>query len=194
MTNENPYRDSFGTRPDLTTNPYAPADEVSFGTEGQIILPVGLERGWVGHVPIVGILMMVHGVAEILAAAGLIVLAFIMPEALRNEAQQDPALQGDMVWFLSALYGTMGLVLLSIGALSIFGGMRVFRYRGYTWGIVALSAGFLTVFGGCWCFPTALAIGIYGFVVMLNYPVKVAFSLGDVGYSASQIQHAFRKR
>ena len=31
-----------------------------------------------------------------------------------------------------------------------------------------ISAGFISVFGGCWCFPTALAVGIYGLIVMLN--------------------------
>ena len=43
----------------------------------------------------------------------------------------------------------------------------------------------------CYCFPTSLALAIYGLVVLLSQPVKLAFDLGDQGYDPTEIQKAF---
>jgi len=63
-----------------------------------------------GHVQTLGILMTVHGVVEILVAADLSVMTFVIPKALQGKIQDDPALQGEMLWFSTVLLGGMSLL------------------------------------------------------------------------------------
>jgi hypothetical protein len=85
-----------------------------------------------------------------------------------------------------------GLVLLSSGILGVWGGIRMMKFRGYKLGIIALSGGLLTIFG-CYCAPTAIALFIYGLIVMLNPQVKQAFEMGEQGRSPADIQNHFAR-
>jgi len=46
MANENLYRDNFSAQRSLS-NSFAHYDQMGFGGDEQIILPAGLEKGWV---------------------------------------------------------------------------------------------------------------------------------------------------
>ena len=88
------------------------------------------------------------------------------------------------------LYVVTGLVIVIVGGLNIFAGLKVKNYRGKTLAIVALAAGLLTSVT-CWCAPTALGLLIYGLIVLMNEDVKRAFEMGEQGYSPQDIQRNY---
>ena len=198
MSSDNPFRDP--------TNPYrsdvegsAAYDEATMDPNGEIAIPSGMRRGMVGHVPVVGWLMVVQGVLELVVGTGLIAAAYFLPAQMAPQVQNNPAIQNQganftpdqMALFITVVYGGMGAISLVLGLLSVFAGYRMTRFRSHTLGIVALCGGFFTIFGGCYCFPTALALGIYGLIVMLGEPVKCAFAMGKRGNSVKHVKEAF---
>ncbi len=156
------------------------------------------EPGFVRHVRVVAILMLVQGVAELLVGVGLIVMAVTMPQFLL-QAQQDMPRQADMpdmpqqmFWMLTLTYGGMAAAALVPAILHLTAGLRNYQFRGRTLGVVALAGGMLAVFT-CYCLPTAIGLGIYGLIVYLNDGVSEAFRMGDSGRSADEILAAFRQ-
>ena len=138
-------------------------------------------------------MMIVQGALETLAGVGLIVMAAVMPqlimaEGMRGMPQQPP--EGpqpeQFFWIFTAMYGGMGLAGLIAGVLHIVAGVRNYRFRGRTFGIVAASAGLIAV-ATCYCLPTAIAVAVYGLIVLLNTEVSDAFAMGEAGYPASDI-------
>lgn len=103
-----------------------------------------------------------------------------------------PPMPVEMETIMLVMYGGAGLVLLSIGILGVWGGVRIMKFRSYTLGIVALSGGLLAIFG-CYCAPTAIALFIYGLIVLLNPQVKQAFEMGEQGHSPADIQNHFAR-
>ena len=182
--------DPFGTN---TQNPYA------FNPVTSPQPPSGSPRGMVNHVMALGILMIIQGALNALCGFGAAALAFVVPALMKAQAgmpgrpgmppQQMPP---EMEWVMIVIYGGAGLVLLSTGILVIWGGIRVMKFRSYTLGIVALSSGLLAIFG-CYCAPTAIALFIYGLIVLLNPQVKEAFAMGEEGRSSADIQSHFAR-
>ena len=178
-----------------TENPYRPGDAtVHFGNRDEITLPPGQQRGMVAQVPIVGVLMMVLGGMELIAGLAAVALSVSLSVAfteLQNNPERNGPPQGFVTW-VSAFYGGAAALLLVVGTLKALCGFRIFRFQGRLFGIVSLSTGLLTVIT-CYCFPTSLALAVYGLIVLLNQPVALAFQLGEQGYSADRIQQAFRQ-
>ncbi len=168
------------------------------GPEGEIKLSPGQKKGWVGHVPVVGWLLLVHSILALAFAVGLIALGIMLPGTIAAEAENNPTIQDQgmspeqLELLIQVVYGGMGVGLLVISLMGIVAAIQILRFRSYLFDICALSAGFFTVMAGCYCFPTALALGIYGLVVMLNPAVKTAFELGKAGKSAKEIKAAFK--
>ena len=153
---------------------------------------MGFDRGMISHVRVVAILSLVQASLEILAAIGLIVTAIVflfMGPGPWTNGQQPPngGPSPDMApYFIAALYGGLGLFILAIGGTRLFAGIRLYHFRSRTLGIVSLAMGIGTVFT-CYCLPTALALAIYGLIVLLNEPVSAAFQQVAAGESASDI-------
>ena len=180
--------DPFGTN---TDNPYA------FNQTTAPQPKAASQQGMVNHVMALSILMIVQGSLSSLCGLGVGAMALIMPAIIKAQAGMAPRpgmppqqMPPEMEWIMIGMYGGMAVVLLGTGILGIWGGIRIMKFRGYTLGIVALSAGLLAIFG-CYCAPTAIALFIYGLIVMLNPPVKQAFEMGEQGRTADEIRNHF---
>lgn len=176
---ENPYQ-----------SPENPADFVSDRAGS----PFGdhIPGGKASHVPIVAILMMVQGGLEVLFAGYVMAMGVFMAVFVGSAAAgQPPSVQGpppEMVgWVMGGIYLVFGAGLMAGAILKLFAGYRNYRFRGRTLGMVAMFSGLVTVFG-CFCFPTALALLIYGLIVYLDQQTVYAFQLGDQGQTPEQIK------
>ncbi len=183
---------------EMPFNPYVPASTVEFvSSAGVISLPAGIKRGMVNQVPIVGVLMIVQGVLDTLVGIGIGFYAFFMP-MLFDEMQRQAAAQGNNTPPMPPEMGlamTIGIVVLgtaivSIGVLTIYSGIRVIKYEARTLGIASLCAGMATI-ATCYCFPTSIALAVYGMIVLLNASVSLAFDLRKQGHDVPSIQRAF---
>ncbi|HRX78868.1 MAG TPA: hypothetical protein P5307_07385 [Pirellulaceae bacterium] len=182
------------------SNPYeAPTGDLPTVTGGGP-LPPPQEPGMVSQIRIVSILMMVQGTLDLLFGLGMIGMGFFMAFAMREAMVNDPQFQQGngpppelMVNMISWGYGVIGVVMALIGALNIFAGYRNWKYNSRTLGIVALVAGVGTILTmvGCYCFPTSLALCIYGLIVYLNASAAAAFRMGDEGYTGDEITMTF---
>ena len=180
------------------TNPFESPKSVSEPEAAPMMGAGQMPRsGLVRQVPVVAILMMVHGVLISLAGLGLLAFAVFMPQMMRSsmrdamENQQGVEMQESMEqaqMFMLVIYGGLGSVILVAGGLSIFAGIRNLRYQNRVLGIVALGVGFVTVFT-CYCAPTALGLGVYGLIVLLNSDVALAFQLREQGCTTDQIKY-----
>ncbi len=174
------------------SNPYQSpwSDSKTFSSGENFQTP---DRGLIGHIRVIAILMMVQGGLQIALGLFLGVFAFLMPEIMeqanRQQMQQQPGAP-DMAelgeWML-VLYGGLAAVNIVLGSLLVYSGFCNYRLRGRVLGIVALSASLLSVLAGCYCFPTALALMIYGLIVYLNGPVVSAFEHVSRGNSADSV-------
>jgi hypothetical protein len=143
------------------------------------------DRGLIGHVPIVAILLIVQGLAEI--AFGVMGVGFYALIKLGPQKELGP-MEG------------LGLILLAIGALALATGLlRIvagafnFRYRRRGLGMAALAIGLFTL-ATAYCAPTAIALAIYGLIVYVNEPVIMAFQMGDSGRPLAEIRAAYLAR
>jgi hypothetical protein len=186
--------DRFGNIEDV--NPYSASSETTAGAGGMLGLPDGQPRGLVGHVPILGVLMIVQGVLNGLFGFGAAFYAVFIPQIMTQVQQQQqqgadvPPMPEDFAFYAYLIGGTIAVLMLSIGVSTVVAGVRLMRFKGRGFGIGTLCFGMLSLFS-CYCFPTYLALAIYGLIVLLNPSVKLAFELGKGGHSAKQIQQAF---
>lgn len=188
-------------RPDTrdALNPYGLSPSTTLGPprDNLIILPEGTGRGGVGHVTVVGILMVVQGILGTLAGVAIGGYAIWMPSILSEMRQQTPpggnpapAMTGEMeTWFVVGM-GMIALMIGVLGILTIWMGIHVIRFRSRRMAIAVLVAGMLNL-TTCYCFPTAFILAVYGCVVLLNSSVALAFELRRQNHSAASIQEAF---
>jgi len=134
-----------------------------------------LGRGrWVAQVPILGVLMMVHG--GLTVAMGLILLVYgvFTAAALGGlPANDDPAQQAMSSIMLGGMLG-LGVIHMPSGVLQLLAGWRVRTYQSRGLGITSLWLGLLT-FLGCYCLPTSLAMIVYGSIVLHSGEVVERF-------------------
>jgi hypothetical protein len=146
----------------------------------------------VHHIPVVGGLQIFQGALECVMGVFLLIMTFAVPSILRDMPNMfGPEMEMPSPAFLMILYGLLGLLLLAVGGLRIVAGVLSFRYRGRILGIVSLGAG-LTTLLACYCFPTALALFIYGLVVYLRPDVVRAFEMRKQGASPEEIRATLR--
>jgi hypothetical protein len=138
------------------------------------------KAGLVRQVPALGITMMVHGGLVLLL--GIFLLVYGVSLAVSFGSMPEPApidpsapgpqmMEGIMTWTMLGL----GVVHALVGVLQLVAGFYVRASRGRVLGIVALLLGILTVFG-CYCGPTALALIVWGLIVLLSGPVGDRFA------------------
>jgi len=145
----------------------------------------------VPQVRIVAILMMVQGVFETLFGIYLVVMGFVMPSLMdaQMQAQQNqmPVDQQEVfnTFFFGYFFAAGGACLL-IGSLRLVGGIMGIQYRGRGLGLVSHFAGLLML-ATCYCFPTALGLGVYGCIVYFNSDVVRAFGMRKQGRSTQEI-------
>jgi hypothetical protein len=154
----------------------------------------------VSHVPILSILMIIQGAFEVFMALIQVVCAVFMSVIIRTDLDrmqgqmpdgaEQPISPDTMVWIMGGTYGTLAAICLVAALLHVWAGIRMLGYRGRTLGLTALVAGMASSIT-CYCAPTAVALGVYGLVTLLNPEVKDAFAMRQRGYSKRQIEDAF---
>jgi hypothetical protein len=152
--------------------------------------PSQRQPGLVHHVRTVAILMIVQGSLELLAAAGLVVMAVLIPATLGQMPHQAEMPNQPAIWIMPVVYGGLAAAALLASVLHLVAGFRNYRFRGRTLGIVALACGMLTI-ATCYCLPTAAALGVYGLIVYLNQEAAEAFRMGQSGREPSEILATF---
>jgi len=191
MSADNPF-------PEYPENPYASGEEFK-RKPVEIELAEGQERGRVGQITVLGALMIVQAVLELLMAVAFVFFAFAMPEEMARQMRNDPQFQQqqnmtpeELMRAMTIGCAILGTALSVLGILTFISGFRTIRHRGRVMAIVVLSLGLVPLFS-CYCFPTALALFVYGLIVLLNDPVKEAFALGEQGHTPAEIQTAFAR-
>jgi hypothetical protein len=152
--------------------------------------PFPRRRGLVRHVRVVAILMFVQAAFELLAAVGLGTMVLFVSVMFRQMQGQPGMSNQPAIWLMPLMYGGMAVAALVFSILHLVAGLRNYRFRGRTLGIVALAGGMLTVLT-CYCFPTAVALGVYGLIVYLNPEVSEAFRMGEAGREPTEILATF---
>ena len=169
------------------SNPYESPQSTA---KDAVILPAGppmIDRGHIGKIRVVAILMMVQAGLELLAGIAIGGLAAVMPYALESQpATRDPEIGPEMTIFVVALYGGIALLVLCVGGLRFYAGWRNYQLRNRVLGIVALSVGAITAFT-CYCAPTSIALLIFGLIVFANGPVAAAFERVERGESPDSV-------
>jgi hypothetical protein len=163
-------------------NPYqSPPDLV-----GQAAASSG--GGLARQIPVVAILLMVQGGLEVLmsgicALAGGTFAVLATQQGQQGAPNAPPQAFG---WVMVAVYAVMGCGAFCAAAIKLFAGWRNYSFRGRTWGIAALASCVISLVT-CYCFPTALALMVYGLIVYLGAESGWAFSMGDQGLTREQI-------
>lgn len=182
--------------PENSENPYAKSDSSRFIDQGRQLSVEGhYESGKVGHVFALGILMIVNGALELIISVYLIAMAVIFPTFLKQMQAQQPQMQDlppNVLQWMQIGMGAIGGWMLFLGVGTIIAGIGTMRFRMRGFSITMLCLGFTSIVS-IYCFPTSLALGIYGLIVLLNKPVKIAFEFGKNGFKGKEIQQAFAR-
>ena len=111
------------------------SDQVNFGPEGEIILAPTQRRGFVGHVPIIGGLMITQGVFELLFGTLFCGMAIFGQEMVAQMASGNPAVEqigwteDQMRLVVTVLYAAIGLGLFVLAAITIYAGWKTMHYQ-----------------------------------------------------------------
>ncbi|HJL15673.1 MAG TPA: B-box zinc finger protein [Sandaracinaceae bacterium LLY-WYZ-13_1] len=132
---------------------------------------------FVSQVPLFGIALMVHGALVLGLGLFAVVYSLFLVDAF---AGLDPAAtSGDpgMRLLPDLLVGSMlgiGSLNTFAGALQLWAGFGLRKYRGRWLGILSLAFGLVTVLS-CYCAPTALGMLVWGLVILLGGDVAERF-------------------
>jgi hypothetical protein len=146
----------------------------------------------VQQVPIVGILMIVHG--GLVSLMGL--LYAILGPTMFALVQMDKSARADdrtMMAVMSVGYIGCGLLVLAVGVLHILSGIQCLRFRNRILILTTLFCNIPVLFT-CYCALTGIGMTVYGLIVMFNKDVAAAFDMAAQGASPAQIKDAFDPR
>jgi hypothetical protein len=135
------------------------------------------------QIKIVAVLLIVQGGLE--AAMGLFycILGPIVSDVM-STMPASPSTSGGSPppppELMTAMYVGIGLAVLVVGGLKIAAGIFNLKLRGRILSYVALGSGLVSALT-CYCLPTALALGIYGLIVLLNGKSGEAFAYVESG-------------
>jgi hypothetical protein len=139
------------------------------------------------QIPVVAILLMVQGGLEMLMGGMLALTGGTFAVLAAQQRQQGPGVPPQAFgWLMVAVYAIMGCAAFCAAAIKLFAGWRNYSFRGRTWGIAALASSVISLVT-CYCFPTALALMVYGLIVYLSADAAWAFSMGDQGLTREQV-------
>jgi hypothetical protein len=133
----------------------------------------------VGHVPIFGIVMMVHGLLT--AGLGLYYGVFgtffagnifsLEPDPSREPHPADDLFPGIML----GTFLVLSVLQLVPGILQVWAGYRARSFRSRGLAVAALIVGLLPALG-CYCGPTGLALLVWGLIVLRDPDVRARFA------------------
>lgn len=133
------------------------------------------------HVPALGVVLMVHGALLVLMAGFLGIYGVSLGISFGSMPAPDPStdpLAPDPRWLEDVMLWTMVVMTLvhgAAGAIQLFAGWRIRTFRSRGVGIAALFAG-LGGLIGCYCGLTAIALLVWGLIVLLHSAVAERFA------------------
>ena len=157
-----------------------------FTPEGQLYCPgcnpnEGASK--VGQLKILGTLLIVHG--GLLACMALVGLFGIgMTGTFAAQVARDPVAQNGPMgaegvgYMLYAIYGTIAVIAVILGPLQILAGIGALRQRGRKLILVALIGG-LAALITVYCAPTAIALSVWGLILLNRADVVKAFERNE---------------
>jgi uncharacterized membrane protein HdeD (DUF308 family) len=179
------------------SNPYQPSPFDSKQFQDQPALGPAATAGssnWVKQVRIFAVLNAVQGILETLigfmAAGGGVIFPLITRTDEFQKAQAAEDITPEQIMAIGIFYLVIGIALLASGILRIVAGFQNYRFKGRVLGIVSVFVGIAPVFTGC-CAPTAIALIVFGLLILLDPAVIAAFQMARAGRSIGQILAAF---
>jgi|APSaa5957512622_1039677.scaffolds.fasta_scaffold100042_1 hypothetical protein len=143
-------------------------------------------------VPALGAMMIALGCIE-LTIGGLVALATMMIVVIGIMQQVGivPVQPGDPPGVVMAccggtFYGLPTILMLVVGAIHIYAGIKHLHYSGRIVGWVAAILGIVTA-TTCGCAPLGMAVGVLGIIAYVDPAVKRALTLGDEGMAVDEI-------
>lgn len=170
-------------QPNQYSDDYPPAERSFESNE-----PLAGESGMVNQITIVAILQIVQGGFECLMA--LMLLGFTIFFSVGISGEEIDISEGE-VYMLLAIYGGLFVLVLASAIFRIVTGVACLKFKWRIPTVISLSAGFITLMT-CYCGPTAIALGIYGIIVLLSPPAAKAFRMRQNGMTVQEIKHAFQ--
>jgi hypothetical protein len=131
---------------------------------------------FVHHVPALGIVMMVQGALTLMLGLYLGTFGGFMARSMSEQPAVDGTLDDAVGTFLFAAMGGIALLHIVAGVLLGWAGWRVRTFHGRVLAFVALGASAVLSVTGCYCWLTALALSIWGLVVLLDDTVRARFA------------------
>jgi hypothetical protein len=128
--------------------------------------------GKLHHLPWLGGFLIAHGVLILLASV--LCVGYTIFFGMMSEDETVAMQTGGGLELAAGMYGFFAVLHLIPGVLQILAGRRVLKRRDRVFAFVALGSGLLTVMPGC-CALTAIALLIYGLIVLLDHAVTGAF-------------------
>lgn len=180
-SDEKSYRDSQMNdqyRPPENLNP---ADHNPYSFSTAVDRPMASSQvSIVRQVPTLGVLMAVQGALVSCLGLFMIGMGVFIPLMIELESQQNPsgAPPGGGEIFILTIYGGSGLVFLIIGGLTVYSGVQLYKFQSRGFAMVMLGVGCLAILS-CYCFPTAVALAIFGYIVLTKIPVIHAFRIAE---------------
>jgi hypothetical protein len=144
----------------------------------------------VKQVPIVAILMIVHGGMQALMGLFLAIAGPTIFALAQAEGENVKADEKTMMSIVSGGYLLYGIIILIVSILYIIAGMRCLKFRGRGLALAALFGNILTLLN-CWCLPTSIGMMVLGLIVMFNGDVVKAFAMAESGVSPEEIKRSF---
>jgi hypothetical protein len=130
-----------------------------------------------GQLKILGILLIIHGglllFMAVIGVAGVGMTGSITETMARDPNMAAGGAEG-LGYMLYAVYGVIALIALVVGPLQVWAGISALRRTRRTLIFVALAGG-LTALITVYCAPTALALAIWGLILLSRDDVKRAF-------------------
>jgi hypothetical protein len=151
----------------------------------------------IGHVRVVAVLSMIEGVLELMLAA-LCLLVGVLGVGMRAQFIREFEKGGDpnahvFVNFVTIFYCSAGIVMLIIGGMRIYAGLRNYFFQGRALGIVSVCLGFAGSVTGICALP-AIGLGVYALIVYFNKEATEAFQMRSQGATADDVIKAFHSR
>jgi len=139
------------------------------------------------QIKIVAILMIVEGALELLMGGVYCIIGPVMMTFMRSTP--PPTTPGAPAppppEMFAAIYIAIGVATIIGAIVKIIAGIRNASLRNRVLGFVGLGMGLLA-FGTCYCVLPALALGIYGIIVLVNDKSAQAFALVESGMPPEQ--------
>lgn len=135
--------------------------------------PAPRDDSKLGHVPKLASFLLVQGIATLAWALFCVAAVLLFAITLIRGSTSD---ENTMILVLYAFFGFGAIV---TGTLQILAARRLKRFQSRTFVMAVLWGGVASVaFGTMFCCPTALAVLVYGMVVLLDASVIEAFEKG----------------